>query len=185
MRAFVLLNQEGVEIRAVESATPDNLGPPIEEGQAWIEVPVPITQHTVKRVDGELIFMQRQRSPAKQLDIARGTKRMELNNARSSAEYAHFVFDGSSFDADADSQRRIAGAVQLAGISATVGQPYSVNWTLADNTVRTLSGAEMIGVGIALGQHVQAAHETAQTLKAQLDAATTLEEVAAITWPQE
>ena len=40
--------------------------------------------------------------------------------------------------------------------------------------MRTLNAADMIAVGVALGQHVNACHERARVLRAELDEATTV-----------
>jgi hypothetical protein len=53
---------------------------------------------------------------------------------------------------------------------------------LADNTTRTLNQADMIAVGVALGQHVQTQFTKAQALRLQIEAASTPEQVAAVVW---
>lgn len=103
-----------------------------------------------------------------------------IKQERAEREYAGFAWDGSAFDSDPLSQSRIQGAVQLASLDLA---GFSIDWTLADNTVRTLSGANMVAVGVALAQHVNALHVTARGLRAQIEAAATLQEVAAIAWP--
>jgi len=40
-----------------------------------------------------------------------------------------------------------------------------------------LTAADMIAVGVALGQHVNACHERARVLRGQIDGATDLEEI--------
>ena len=106
-----------------------------------------------------------------------------IKSARESVEFGPFVWGGQTFDGDSESQRRIQGAAQLATLAQATGQPFSIDWTLADNTQATLTAAEMIGVGVALGQHVNGAHGIARTLRTQIDAATTPEELEAIQWP--
>jgi hypothetical protein len=101
-----------------------------------------------------------------------------IKQARSQAEYAGFTWDGSTFDSDTLSQNRITGAVTLAQLSPG----FTINWTLADNTTRTLNQADMIAVGVALGQHVQAQFTKAQGLRVQIEAATSWEQVAAVMW---
>ena len=101
-----------------------------------------------------------------------------IKQARSNAEYAGFTWDGSVFDSDAISQNRITGAVTLAQLSPG----FTIDWTLADNTVRTLNQADMIAVGVALGQHVQTQFTKAQALRVAIEAATTPEDVAAVVW---
>jgi hypothetical protein len=101
-----------------------------------------------------------------------------IKQARSNAEYAGFTWDGSTFDSDAISQQRITGAVTLAQLSPG----FTIDWTLADNSVRTLNQADMIAVGVALGQHVQTQFTKAQALRVAIEAATTPEDVAAVVW---
>ena len=54
---------------------------------------------------------------------------------------------------------------------------------IADNSVRTLSAAQMVAVGVAAGQHVAAQRATARALREQIQAATTPQELEAIVWP--
>lgn len=106
----------------------------------------------------------------------------QIKQARTQAEYAGFTWDGSVFDSDATSQQRINGAVSLALIAKQASQPYSITWTLADNTLRVLSADDMISVGLALGTHVQATFNKGQQLQQQIEAATTKGEIEVITW---
>jgi len=101
-----------------------------------------------------------------------------IKQARSQAEYAGFTWDGSTFDSDAISQNRITGAVTLAQLSST----FTIDWTLATNQVRTLNQSEMLQVGAALGAHVQTQFAKGQSLRVQIDAATTQAEVEAVVW---
>lgn len=102
---------------------------------------------------------------------------------RSAREYSGFEWDGSRFDSDAESQRRIQGAAQLAMLAQAAGQPFSIDWTLADNSVRTLSGADMIAVGTAMGVHVATVHTIGRQLRAAINAAQTPEEIETVEWP--
>lgn len=106
----------------------------------------------------------------------------QIKQARSQAEYAGFTWDGSTFDSDAISQQRINGAVSLALIAMQTAQPYSITWTLADNTLRVLSAGDMVSVGLALGTHVQTTFNKGQQLQQQIEAATTKEEIESISW---
>ena len=92
---------------------------------------------------------------------------VEVRRERDVAEFGGFSWDGSRFDSDALSQQRIAGAVTLAMMNLA----FSIDWTLADNTVRTLNAADMIAVGVALGQHVNACHERARVLRGEIESA--------------
>ena len=112
----------------------------------------------------------------------KAVKRATIKRARGIAEYAGFTWAGSTFDSNAISQQRIASAVQLASLSKAANQPFSITWTLADDTLRTLTADEMIQVGLALGEFVQTNFQKAQALQQQIDAATTKEEVEAVVW---
>jgi hypothetical protein len=101
-----------------------------------------------------------------------------IKSARNTAEYAGFVWGGSAFDSDALSQGRITGAVTMAQMTPT----FTIDWTLADNTVRTLTAIQMIGVGVALGAHVEAQFSHGQALRVQIEAAATSAEVLLIVW---
>jgi hypothetical protein len=97
----------------------------------------------------------------------------EVRRARDRAEFGGFTWDGSRFDSDALSQQRITAAVTLAMMNSA----FSIDWTLADNTVRTLTAADMIAVGVALGQHVNACHERARVLRGGIENVLTAEEL--------
>lgn len=102
----------------------------------------------------------------------------QIKQSRSAAEYAGFTWDGSTFDSDAISQQRITGAVTMAQLNPA----FEIDWTLADNTIRTLSAPDMISVGLALGVHVATVFAKGQALRAQIEAAATREEVESIVW---
>lgn len=105
-----------------------------------------------------------------------------IKKFRSIHEFGQFIWDGLAFDSDLTSQSRIQGAAQLAQITLAAGQPFSIDWTLADNTVVTLDANQMISVGLALGNHINACHSKARLLRQQIESATTKEEIEAIVW---
>lgn len=101
-----------------------------------------------------------------------------LKQARSQAEYAGFIWDGSLFDSDQLSQNRITGAVTLAQLSTD----FSIGWVLANNSVRTLNQAGMLQVGAALGTHVATQFAKGVLLRAQLQETTSIEQLQLIHW---
>ena len=117
------------------------------------------------------------------LDLRKSIKKDELKTTRSDKEASSFTWDGSAFDCDPVSQSRIQGAVQLATLSISSSTQFSIDWTLADNSVRTLSASDMVQVGVAMGQHIISTHAVYRSLKADIEAATTAEQINAITWP--
>lgn len=116
---------------------------------------------------------------ARTLEAVKAAQWEIIKAARSEAEYGGFTWDGSTFDSDALSQQKIIGASQMASLNPSV---FLIDWTLADNTVRTLSAADMNAVGVALGEHVNTQYVHARVLRQQIEDATTKEEVMAITW---
>lgn len=116
------------------------------------------------------------------VEKARTAKRSEIKRARDAFEFGGFDWSGYCFDSNAISQQRIQGAVQLAMAAQATGEPFSIEWTLADNSVITLDGGQMLAVGLAMGQHIQAAHGKARLLKQRIDAAQSIEEFDSIAW---
>lgn len=152
----------------------DTLEQTINEHPDWAGLtPLKPNTHCVFNVNS------RQWEDPRSLDDLKTSQWASIKKARSRAEYTGFVWDGSTFDSDTLSQQRITGAVTLAQMSAE----FAIDWTLQDNTVRTLNQAEMLTVGMLLGVHVQTQFAIAQALRALIDAATTHADVEAVTWP--
>jgi hypothetical protein len=72
---------------------------------------------------------------------------------------------------DAKSQQNILGLVQMAVLAQMTQKPFSADFTLADNSVVTINAQKMIGLGVAVGQHVQATYARSRVLRAAIDAA--------------
>ena len=123
-------------------------------------------------------YTTRQWEDPRTLADFKAQKWAEIKSKRFDAEYAGFEWDGSRFDSDAISQQRLSGAV----LSAQMSPSFSIDWTLADDTVRTLNQADMIAVGVALGAHVQTGFSKGQALRERIESAATREEVAAVVW---
>lgn len=116
------------------------------------------------------------------LDASKALKWAAIKAARDAAEYGGFTFNGGTYDSDTVSVQRINGAVSMALIAQGAGQSFSIDWTRADNSVATLAGADVINLGMTLGQFVNGVHEKARQLRDQIDAATTVAAVGAIAW---
>lgn len=110
---------------------------------------------------------------------AKLAKWAEIKASRSDEELKPIWFDGGYFDADLFSQQRISGAVQLALLS---GDEFQIEWTLADNSSRVLSKAELIGLGVALGSRTAQIFQYSQTLREQIELAQSVEDVEQISW---
>lgn len=106
-----------------------------------------------------------------------------VKQQRDAHEFGQFTWDGAVFDGDKASQDRIAKGVIEAMAAQIQGAAFSEPWTLADNSVRTLSGADMFAVARAMGAQMKAAFEIGRALRLQIEAAETLEQVEAVAWP--
>lgn len=103
-----------------------------------------------------------------------------IKAARDAAEASDFIVNGVAYQPDV---LRITGAALNALLAQLAGVPFSIDWTVSDDSVVTLNGAQMQGVGIALAQHINSVHAIGRTLRAQIAAAQTHAEVGAVTWP--
>lgn len=141
-------------------------------------------------IGGEFLAQPMQVSPAHvwdnasfawvlNLDIAKQHARSKINTARDAEEVAGFTAYGKTFDSDKTSQQRILIAANTAQV---VGSSFTIDWTCADNSVITLDYAQMLGLPVIMAQAGNALHQKARDLKAQIDAATTLEEINAVVW---
>ncbi len=83
-------------------------------------------------------------------------------------------------DSDQQSRLFVAGSVSMAQIALAASQPFTIRWRLADNSYADLDAAGMIGMGVELGQFVNACCQTGFDLKDQIDGAEDAQEVAAI-----
>lgn len=107
----------------------------------------------------------------------RAELRGRVNAERDAHEQGGFAYMGKVIDSDPLSAQRLIGAAQLAQIAIGAAQPFSIDWTCADDTSLTMDAQQMLGAMAALGQHVTAVHARARQLKAQLEAAQTVAEL--------
>lgn len=99
--------------------------------------------------------------------------------ARDRAEAAPFEFDGGMYDPN---KENIAGAALAALMAQLQGIPVLRRWTLADNTCRDLTGEQIIALGLALTERVDAIHERGRQLRDLINAAATPAEAYGYTW---
>lgn len=91
-------------------------------------------------------------------------------------------------DSDEQARSNVSGAALGALIAKSANAPYSVTWTMLDNSTVALDADEMIGMALAVLTHVNACHERAREFRAEIEAATNMAELLAIDvtagWPQ-
>lgn len=118
--------------------------------------------------------------PPPTLEQVKATKKAQINQVRDEKTLAGFTYNGNTFDSDNVSIGRINSVFTF----ATYDPQHSQDFITADNQTVTLSAADCIGLGYAAGVHVQTQVFTARALKDSVEAAATIEEVEAITWPE-
>lgn len=112
---------------------------------------------------------------AKPIAIAR------INVWRDELKNQPFTVEGlGQFSADNDSKTNIDGAAQAALMAKLGGQPFSINWSLHDDSEITLDADQMQTVGLALMDHINTAHIVARGYKDQIRSATSMTEIDAV-----
>lgn len=104
----------------------------------------------------------------------------QIKSVREQKEYGGFLWNNYRFDSDPAAQSRIQGAIQLANL--TPGS-FSIDWTLADNSIITLNAQQLLEVGQVLGQHVIQQHTIARQLRNSIEQAVNSEQLNQVTWP--
>jgi hypothetical protein len=112
----------------------------------------------------------------------KNAKWLEIKQARGVALDALLTTPYGVFDSHIESRNAILSAVVMLQTLQGLGTPSTIDFTLASNDVVTLSTSDMVSVGLALGEKVQASHNKGRTLRAQINAATTEVEVGSISW---
>ncbi|MBD8531497.1 MULTISPECIES: DUF4376 domain-containing protein [unclassified Massilia] len=102
-----------------------------------------------------------------------------VKSSRDAAEAAPFEFEGDMYDPN---KENISGAALAALLAQLAGQEIADEWTLADNTRKTLTGAQIIALGLTLTQHVRTIHARGRQLRDLIDNATTPAEAYSYTW---
>jgi hypothetical protein len=88
---------------------------------------------------------------------------------------------------DEQSKLKINGLVTMAMLADQQAQPFSEDFTIADNSVVTLDAAATIAMGVAVGQFVSDTYARARELRDAIEAATDVANLEAIDidtgWP--
>lgn len=132
--------------------------------------PAPAAPHLrLVRRAGRLVWGDR-----RTLQEARSERWEAIKAERKRRAEAPVVTPEGTFDADERAFSALARQVAAGG---------PARWTLADNTRRLLSAAQLKAALVAISDQVQAAFDTADTLREQLQSAKTNEAVDSVRWP--
>lgn len=118
-------------------------------------------------------------APERPLEELKKAKREEINQARDKAEQGGFEYLGKMFDSDQVSCIRMMGARDALALAP---ETVTITWTCQDNTTIELNHSQLVGLVNALATWSNTCHQKASELKAQIDAATSAEELNSITW---
>ena len=118
------------------------------------------------------------------LDVLKKRKWVEIKAAREAAITAPTMeTPHGAIDADDRSIQNITRALVAWREALALGVgPATIDWTMADNTAATMTIDQLGQVAAILLGRGDAAHQKARLLRAQIDAATTATEVAAVMW---
>lgn len=119
---------------------------------------------------------------ATDLEALRQATLKGLKRSRDAVEFSQFTYAGHVLDGHAEAQRRLATLASVAKTAIAAGFPFTKEFTLADNSVVEFTAEDFVGIEMAKIWQVEAAFTKYRTLRAQADAATTVEELEAIAW---
>ena len=170
----------------VKEETTEIVDVPIDKSETFIETmtvgewyeSIGMTEQDVEQAYNGLWYLVGY-APVQPLGELKNLKRAEINQARDAEEQGGFEYLGKVFDSDQVSCIRIssaAQAMQYADDTATI------TWTTQDNSTIDLNKSQLMGLVVALAQHSNTCHQKATSLKAQIDACESKEELDKIVW---
>lgn len=118
--------------------------------------------------------------PPMALDKLKAQAHFRINVARESALNDGVVYGLNVFDSNQRSRENLTGTVSA--VNAGIPLPLVFTWRTKDNQDVPMTAADLVGLAAAMLQHVNGVYQKSWGLKAQIDAATSAEEVSAITW---
>lgn len=120
--------------------------------------------------------------PIESFDKARSAAWARIKLARDMAEFGTFTYNGMVFDGDVNAQRRLAGYISVAKTKLGAGEPYERMFKLANNSLVTLTAQDFVNIETAKVDQIAGAFAHAEVLRAQINSATTQEQLEAIQW---
>ncbi len=134
--------------------------------------------HEMRLQGGALVWID-----PRTISQAREDRWEVIKAARTAAIDAPLATPYGTFDCGPADRTNITDAITLLQTMASLGTPTTVTFTLADNSVVTLTTEQMINVGLLLGQKIQSAYAIGRDLRAAIDNAASVEALESISWP--
>lgn len=115
------------------------------------------------------------------LEGLRASRWARLREQRNALEVAPLLVDGMLFDADERAVARIGLALKEAELTPGWSEP----WTLADDSISTITAPVLMRMLLALAARGRRLHRAGRALRQQLAEATTAADIEAVNWPEE
>lgn len=155
----------------------DSMAPPNTywdfTSNTWISLGIPPTNYH------KFNYVIKQWVDPRTVETIKAQKWEEIKLARDTESVSPLTTPYGIFDADPKSQKNITDAILYLQI---LNNSSTINFTLHDNSVVEMDLTKLVNVGLLLGQRTQSLQNKGTTLRNQIDAATTKEQVEAITW---
>jgi hypothetical protein len=114
------------------------------------------------------------------LDKAKAKKKAEIAAARSVAMYADKTTSLGVFGSTESDNNKLSIAIQVTQIAAALGNPAECGYKTVDGTYSVYTLAQLEQIALEIAAQVLPLYERESSLVAQVDAATTVEEVESI-----
>ena len=147
-----------------------------------------------KYIDGEKVALTDQekeklaaeRTPS--LSERKESVLLKVKELRNKNAHKAVTYDGNQFDADPQAQQKLTGKLTYAQTTGKdTDSTWSVGWKTANNDFVQLSYTDLENVVGAVNAQIQAAYNREAEILAQIEQATTIEELNAISiesgWP--
>lgn len=121
------------------------------------------------------------------LDSQKARKLAALKLRKVQAENAGCATPKGRVDTDGESRQKVLGLFLMATTAKQAGAPFSILFTMEDNSEVEHDADEMIALGLAEGLYISACHASSLVIKAAIDAAETIPALEAVDidagWP--
>ena len=142
----------------------------------------------LRRVDLTTLKIVKYTPPGPTIEELKAAAWARIKAERDRREQAGAPYLGKVLDSDEKSVTRISIAVQAAQAAISAGTAFSLDWTMQDNTVITMTAAQVVGMSVALATHSNGLHLVARVVHEKILAATDAAGVeaaeAAVVWPE-
>nr|WP_320145985.1 DUF4376 domain-containing protein [uncultured Anaeromusa sp.] len=147
-----------------------------------------INNQGLRRVDQKTLKIVEYTPPGPTLAELQDAAWSRIKAERDRREQAGAPYLGKIIDSDEKSVTRISIAVQAAQAAISAGTAFSLDWTMQDNSVVTMTAAEVVGMSVALATHSNGLHLAARAVHEKILAVTDAAELEAaekaVVWPE-